>query len=322
MAYFRVGEITRNLYEDLARAKEPFARAVSLLEQAVADFPDIPEYRHHLGRSYNGLASCLREAGRSEEAEQEFRYALDQFEQLERLPLSPAEDRSRRQELAWTYLNLGASLAKSKRSEQAEQAFRKVIALCEQLDAEFPIESFYVAWIGNAYLHLTQLLADNGEPEKADEIYRKLCELSPTSALSQASLAWLLADWKGRRNPGRAVQLARKAVESEPTNGRFSHTLGVALYRLGEWKDAVDVLKKSDEQLKGDLFSFNAFFLAMAHWQLGEQDQARTWYDKAVAWMDKNQPNSRQLLRFRAEAEELMKRETGQETDKKMNPDS
>ena len=96
-------------------------------------------------------------------------------------------------------------------------------------------------------------------------------------------------------------------MELEPTTGRFSNTLGIALYRLGEWKDAIDVLKKSDDQLKGDLFSFNAFFLAMAHWQIGEQDQARTWFDKAVAWMDKNQPNNRQLLRFRAEAEELMK---------------
>ena len=45
----------------------------------------------------------------------------------------------------------------------------------------------------------------------------------------------------------------------------------------------------------------------MAHWQLGDKNQARKWYDQAVAWMDKNQPKDDELRRFRAEAEELLK---------------
>ena len=36
--------------------------------------------------------------------------------------------------------------------------------------------------------------------------------------------------------------------------------------------------------------SFDWFFLAMAHWQLGNHDQARAWYEKSVAWMEKNSP--------------------------------
>ena len=44
----------------------------------------------------------------------------------------------------------------------------------------------------------------------------------------------------------------------------------------------------------------------MAHWQLGEKEAARKWYDQAVAWMDKNQPNNEELRRFRAEAAELL----------------
>ena len=47
--------------------------------------------------------------------------------------------------------------------------------------------------------------------------------------------------------------------------------------------------------------------LAVAHWRLGNQDEARKWYDQAVAWMNKNQPKNEELRRFRAEAEELMK---------------
>ena len=44
----------------------------------------------------------------------------------------------------------------------------------------------------------------------------------------------------------------------------------------------------------------------MAHWQLGEKEQAGIWYDKAVEWMDKNQPQNAELVRFRAEAKELL----------------
>jgi hypothetical protein len=44
----------------------------------------------------------------------------------------------------------------------------------------------------------------------------------------------------------------------------------------------------------------------MAHWQLGNKDLARKWYDQAVSWMDKNQPTNDDLRRFRAEASELM----------------
>ncbi len=48
----------------------------------------------------------------------------------------------------------------------------------------------------------------------------------------------------------------------------------------------------------------------MSNWQLGQQDQARQCYDRAVEWMEKGQTwqtDVEQLRRFRAEAEELLK---------------
>jgi hypothetical protein len=48
------------------------------------------------------------------------------------------------------------------------------------------------------------------------------------------------------------------------------------------------------------------FFLAMAHWRLGDKPQARSWYGKAVSWMEKNQPRNEELMRFRAEAAALL----------------
>jgi hypothetical protein len=80
----------------------------------------------------------------------------------------------------------------------------------------------------------------------------------------------------------------------------------VALYRAGDWQAAITALSKSNELLGGKMLSFNAFFLAMAHWQKGEKEHARRWYDKATDWMEKNGPKDLELVRFRAEAADLL----------------
>ncbi len=48
------------------------------------------------------------------------------------------------------------------------------------------------------------------------------------------------------------------------------------------------------------------FFLAMAHWQLGDKTQAHSWYDKAVPWLEKNHPKNEELIRYRDEAGALL----------------
>jgi hypothetical protein len=52
--------------------------------------------------------------------------------------------------------------------------------------------------------------------------------------------------------------------------------------------------------------SFDWFYLAMAHWRLGNYDKARTWFVQAVQWMDKHKPQDDELRRFRAEAEAIL----------------
>jgi Flp pilus assembly protein TadD len=121
------------------------------------------------------------------------------------------------------------------------------------------------------------------------------------------ALAWDLATHAepARRDPARAVSLAKEAVELKPQQGYYHNTLGAALYRAGDWKAAIVALEKSMELRKGG-DSNDWFFLAMAHWQLGDKDKARPWYGRAVEWMDKNQPMNEELRRFRVEAAELL----------------
>ncbi len=90
-----------------------------------------------------------------------------------------------------------------------------------------------------------------------------------------------------------------------PNDGTNWNTLGVAQYRAGQFKEAVTTLTKSMEfRSGGDANDW--FFLAMAHWQLKNKEEARKWYDKAVAWTEKSKPDDEELRRFRAEAAELL----------------
>jgi Flp pilus assembly protein TadD len=117
------------------------------------------------------------------------------------------------------------------------------------------------------------------------------------------------------RNPTRVVDLAKELAEANPGDGSLWHSLGVAHYRASNWKSAVDALHRSMELRKGG-DAFGWLYLAMAHWQLGNKDEARRRYDRVVDWMDKNDPASngrngeaklfKSLTRLRSEAAELL----------------
>jgi tetratricopeptide (TPR) repeat protein len=118
--------------------------------------------------------------------------------------------------------------------------------------------------------------------------------------------AWLLATDPDpqRRDAGRAVALAKRAVELEPEEGMYWNTLGVAEYRVGDWRLAITALNKS-VALQG-YNSYDGFFLAMARRQLGERLEAVRLYDEAVRWMARERAYDEELRRYRTEAAELL----------------
>ena len=68
----------------------------------------------------------------------------------------------------------------------------------------------------------------------------------------------------------------------------------------------------------GDAYDW--LFLAMAHWQLGHQEEARQWYRRAVAWIDQNKRQDEELSRFRAEARACSSTRPGSERDRDIAP--
>jgi tetratricopeptide (TPR) repeat protein len=102
-----------------------------------------------------------------------------------------------------------------------------------------------------------------------------------------------------------AVALAKQAVDLNKSNAFYWQTLAWAQYRAGDWKEAIAAMEKV-KHLGSAGASTEWFLLAMAHWKLGNKVEARKWYDQAVVWMEKNQPTSEELRRFRVEASRLL----------------
>jgi Flp pilus assembly protein TadD len=149
---------------------------------------------------------------------------------------------------------------------------------------------------------------EKGQLDQCIALHREAIRLSKNNFRVVNNLAWLLATCTDPqlRDIVQAVQLAQQAVELEPRNAAPWNTLGVCLYRSGDYDAAIEALEKSEALEPANHLAFDGFFLAMAHWQRGEKEKARTWYGQAVQWMDKNQPQNAELHRFRAEAEELL----------------
>jgi tetratricopeptide (TPR) repeat protein len=196
---------------------------------------------------------------------------------------------------------LGEALRRQGANEESLAAYREAIAGCQEairIQASNPA-SYFLLW--------GQALAGMGAPMEAVAVWEEAVQHGAANAEVANTVAWFLVTEAELpiQNPQLAVQLAQKAVALEPLKGGIRNTLGAAYYRAGQWQDAVAALEKS-MQLRSGGDSADWFFLAMAHWRLGDAALARQWYDQAVAWMDKNMPYGRELQRFRAEAAGLL----------------
>jgi hypothetical protein len=68
----------------------------------------------------------------------------------------------------------------------------------------------------------------------------------------------------------------------------------------------VEDLYKSIQLEKDGGRSWQWFFLAMSHWQLGEKEEARQSYYQAVEWSKQKRWFGSELYRLRVEAAELL----------------
>jgi serine/threonine protein kinase/Flp pilus assembly protein TadD len=228
---------------------------------------------------------------------------------------------------AGAYYNLGNALGRKRDFSGAAAAYRKVVELTPQDAGAYHNLGIVLAQTPdldgaiNAYRKSIELMPKDPSTYKNLEIalYKKgafadavaasrsAIDLDPKDPWPHYRLAQLLANCRDPklRDPSQAVQHARKAVELAPSERNNWNTLGVAEFRAADWKGAIAALEKSSELGQGG-DGFDWFFLAMAHWQLGDKDKARQWYDRSVAWMKKDASSDEDISRLRLEAAALL----------------
>jgi tetratricopeptide (TPR) repeat protein len=258
----------------------------------------------YAARNYFFLARILAAAGRAQEAEESYQKAVNLLDPLvEKMPEVPVP----RAELARTLAGQADLLKGTDRRQVAAKLRGRAIGHCERLKADFPGNPQYLRDLVYHYLQQVNLLCELDRQTEAAELYHKALEVDSGDAAVNNELAWFLATSPepSLRDAALAVRLAKKAVAAQPEVWGYRNTLGAAHYRNGDDKAAVAELEASiDLHAGGD--SFDWFFLAMAHWRQGDRDKARTWFDRAVQWMDRHSPHDHELRRFRAEAEAVL----------------
>jgi serine/threonine protein kinase/WD40 repeat protein/tetratricopeptide (TPR) repeat protein len=117
---------------------------------------------------------------------------------------------------------------------------------------------------------------------------------------------WLAVGPEPERDLERARVLSLRAIALAPLQTFYLNTLGVVEYRLGRYADATAVLERSLAAGHGRFDGFDLFFLAMAHHRLGHCNEARTCFDRAVAWErdrgNLTEQHINELAAFHAEA--------------------
>src|SRR5581483_601523 len=150
-------------------------------------------------------------------------------------------------------------------------------------------------------------------PADAAADRKRTAELTPDEPQALNDLAWDLANGPpAQRDPKRAVELARRALKAKPDEALYFNTLGVALYRAGEYAEAVAALEKSLAGSGGESDAWDLFVLAMCRHRLGQPDRAKADLARAVGWVGKQTKltdrERAELAAFRAEAEDLLKK--------------
>jgi serine/threonine protein kinase/WD40 repeat protein/Flp pilus assembly protein TadD len=252
--------------------------------------PATPRERQNQSTQYSNLGKRLASVGRLAEADEAYRAAL---KLLPDDPLAHSnlgkflEDHARYQEAAAEFsaaiklqpergsfwAQRGWAYADMEQWDKASADFAHAQE-CEEPDEE--------AWHSAALLYLRDGKLDG---------YRKTC-LDMLQRFGEGAVWTCTVRPDSGADPARLVSLAEKALARSPNdhwhvnrNYRDVHRLGAALYRAGQFKEAVQRLTEASE-LSPHPYRTNMlctwFFLAMAHHRLGHTDEARRWLEKGV----------------------------------------
>jgi tetratricopeptide (TPR) repeat protein/tRNA A-37 threonylcarbamoyl transferase component Bud32 len=295
----------------IPEAEAAHHKALKLIESRKVDSPQTvinhPERKRALGR----LATLWWQTGKLEEADHAYREVVaDEEKKIAELPQAPGP----RFTLSLLLRQHGGVLEALGRPQEALDQYRQAITILKGLDRDFPPSANHALHLGLTHYALANLRFENAPQESRSYCGQALkallnaVELDPKNPDAHFACARFMANSPvvEFRNPARAVELAKRALELTPGDPNIWNSLGMAQYRAGRWNEALVALQKSAELRQGGT-ALDHFFLAMAYAQLGDNVQASLWYERGKAWLSTTRREKEsEYRRVRAETEHVL----------------
>jgi len=130
------------------------------------------------------------------------------------------------------WIGLGQIYVRARRWKEAEEAFNKAEPLTTRKE-----DRSYLLFLRG------EMAERQKHYEPAEQFFRQVLDLDPTSTMTLNYLGYMLAD-KNMRLP-EALKMIRKAVEIEPMNGAYLDSLGWVYFKMGEYELAEENLRQA-----------------------------------------------------------------------------
>jgi tetratricopeptide (TPR) repeat protein len=127
--------------------------------------------------------------------------------------------------------------------------------------------------------------------EESDSLYEEALRIDPQNHLVLNNYGYSLAD-RGLQL-GRALEMAKKAVEAQPDNTSYLDTIGWVHFRLGRYREAETYLQKAVS--KGEASAVVYEHLGDVYYKLNEMEKAQEQW-KAALKLDTNNTALREKI--------------------------
>ncbi|HEY3930377.1 MAG TPA: tetratricopeptide repeat protein [Candidatus Koribacter sp.] len=172
----------------------------------------------------------------------------------------PSDDRD-------VYVSLAQIYTRRKRYPEAEDAIGKALKISNTQD-----EKNYVVFVqGSIY-------ESQKKYDMAEEAFRKVIGADPKNAAALNYLGYMLAD-RGTRLE-EALTMLRKAVSLDPQNGAYLDSLGWVYFKLGNYEQSEENLRKASEKMGTDPTVQD--HLGDLYQKTGRLKQAATQWERAL----------------------------------------
>ncbi|GGG70694.1 hypothetical protein GCM10011415_17960 [Salipiger pallidus] len=255
LLYSRIAEYLR---PDHAGAILMSANLLESLEQydlAVATYRKVPRDNPSYHAAELGRAEALRSEGRMDAA----------VEVLEQLASSHGDE-------ATVQSALGDMMRQLERYQEAIDAYSSAISAFEP---DNPGQWFlwYARGISKERL---------GNWEGAEEDLRQALELNPDQPQVLNYLGYSLVEHEVKLDE--ALAMIERAVSASPDSGYIVDSLGWALYRMGQYEEAVTHMERAAELMAVDPVVND--HLGDVYWAVGRTNEARFQWQRALSFVD------------------------------------